>query len=111
MFTATADATGTAVITVQAVPAGLMWLVSQMGISTVPFRVGAACTVKRGLEFIANSGLASADTASGQPAIQLTATDVLTATFTGLTKGDEALVTLFVEEIDWQNNPTPRWVV
>lgn len=99
------------IVRVESVPSGLLWIVDQIGISTNPFRVGASCTIKRGLEFIANSAIASADTAGGQPAILLTSSDVLTAEFIGMTAGDQVALTLFVEEIVWTNNPVPKWVV
>lgn len=111
LYEATAVASGAAVIQVQDVPKGLLWIVQQISVSTNVFRVGATCVVKRNASFITNTALGSADSAYRAPALLLSASDTLFITWAGLTVGDQAQACLFYEEYEWSNNPTLRGVV
>lgn len=109
--TAIADSTGAAVVSISLNNAGLVWVVAQVSNESVPFRVGATAIIRRNGRFIAGTSIGSADTAYGPPAILLRSGDVLTVTWAGLTKGDQAIATAFYDEQPDSAKPTPNVVV
>jgi hypothetical protein len=110
-LSANASAAGVATVTFIATPAGLMWVVPQVSLETVPFRVGATCTVRKNGRFLSSTALGSGDTAYGPPAIILYRGDQITFTWAGMTAGDECLATLFYSEQSWAEVPDPTTAV
>lgn len=111
-YTATASAAGLATVIVNdGPPKGLIWVVAQISIETVIFRVGSTAIVRRNGRFIANSSLGSGDTAYGPPAILVNNIGALTCDWSGLTPGDQAIMTIFYQEQDNSAEPNPDFVV
>lgn len=109
--TAIADATGAAVATISLNNSGLVWIVAQISVETVPFRVGCTAVIRRNGIFVAGSPQGSSDTAYGPPAILLRTGDQLTVTWAGLTKGDQGKATAFYAEQPDSATPTANVVV
>jgi len=108
-FTAQAGSDGTATVTIPPVLSGLQWTISQSSIESIPLRGGASCTTKLNGNMVTTSQVIPA-TASGAPAINVQAGDVLTYQFAGLTQGDTAKVTIFYNESQWGSPPNYSWV-
>lgn len=96
--TTTAAADGTATVTFTAVPTGLEWVVSQVGIETLPPRNGATATIRKNGRYITSSALGSGSSASGPPFITLTSHDVLTVTWANMALGDTCVAVLLYSE-------------
>lgn len=95
-----ANAAGIAVARFQLNRSGIVWVVSQIAVRTSPPRPNAAVTVTRNGQTMTTSSVVPA-TAGGQPFYRLNNSDVLEATFTGLTLNDDAIVTLSYSESLW----------
>lgn len=104
-YSAIADSTGTGVVTFSSVPAGLVWVVSQMSFETNPVALGSLVTIRRNDRFI-SQGYGSASTASGTPFLLLNPTDIMSFTWTGMSEGDECIVTLYYTQTTWQAGQT-----
>lgn len=110
-LSATANASGVAVIQFQPVAAGLIWIVPQYSVETLPFRVGSTCTIRKNGRFVSSTSLGSGDTAYGPPALILNRGDILLFTWAGMTSGDECLATLFYKEQAWSEDIDPTTAV
>lgn len=108
-FTALADASGNATVTIPPVKSGLQWTVPQFSVESIPTRVGASCVTRMNGNLITSTQVVPS-TAAGVPAILVNAGDVLTFTFAGLTQGDTAKVTLSYNEALWGTPPRSDWV-
>ena len=111
VYSATANAAGVAVVTINDVTAGMQRVVAQWSNETTVFRVGSTCTVRRDGRFVSGSSLGSGDTAFGPPAFLMSPTTVMTFTIAGLMSNDEAIVTLFGTESTFNTSPDPNVVV
>jgi hypothetical protein len=96
--TATAAADGTATVTFAAVPTGLVWVVGQIGIETLPPRNGSTATVRKNGRYITSTALGSGSSASGPPFISISSHDVLTVQWAGMTQGDTCAAILLYSE-------------
>lgn len=98
-----AGASGTATLTIsgESIPTGVVWVVSQISIETLPVRTTASATVRLNGRYISSSAQGSASSAQGPPYISLTSHDVLTIVWTGLTLNDSCIGTLLYNEHIW----------
>lgn len=106
-----ADATGTAVVSVDGPSRGLQWIIPMFSNEVNPFRVGSTFVVRRNGRFVTSTSLGSGDTAYGPPALLMNPGDTLVGTFSGLTQGDQAIFTIFYSEVAASAVPTPDVVV
>lgn len=108
----TANATAVTPTIVQVVPnkSGVQWVVAQLGAETVPFRGTASTVVKLNGRYVTSSAVLPSS-AGGQPYITLQSKDLLTVEFSGMTAGDQAIVTVFYVETLWGTVPTGEIVV
>lgn len=94
-----AAANGAATLTLQPVPTGLEWIVSQTSVESIPARNGSSITIRKNGRYITSTPLSlGAAAASGPPSIMLTSHDVLTLVFAGMTAGDTCIGTLLYTE-------------
>jgi hypothetical protein len=93
-----ADSTGTCVVTLAEPQGGLRWIIWQMTVETIPVRSGAQATIRRNGRYITSTISASGSSAQGPPALAFNPGDVITVTWTGMTQGDECIVTTLYEE-------------
>lgn len=107
---AKADGTCQAVVN-DGPPKGLVWVIAQISIETTVFRAGATAVIRRDGRFVANSSLASSDTAYGPPPIMQNHNGAVTCDWAGLTVGDQAIMTIFYDEQDNGAKPNPDFVV
>lgn len=103
-YTAVATAAGTASLTISPDKSGIQWTIAQLGFETQPFRATAQCTVRLNGNYLTSTAVAPAST-SGQPAVNLQATDKLTFDFVGMTAGDTAIITAYYNESAWGTIP------
>lgn len=98
-----AGSSGTATVTVsgESIPTGMIWVVSQISIETIPSRVTASATVRKNGRYLTSSAQGSASSAQGPPYISLSSHDVLTVTWTGLSLNDSCIATLLYNEHIW----------
>lgn len=108
-FTAIANASGVAAVTVPPVLSGLQWTVAQSSVESLPTRSGVTCVTTLNGNLVTSTQVVPA-TAGGTPAINLQAGDTLVYTFAGLTQGDTAKVTLYYNESPWGTPPRTDWV-
>jgi hypothetical protein len=97
---ARAGSDGTATVTVQQNLAGLVWVVSQISVTSEPLRAAANCTVRRNGQLMTTTSIVPA-TAGGQPFYRLNSGDTLTFEFTNLTANDIARATVSYSESQW----------
>jgi len=98
--TAIAGAAGTAQVRIQHARSGIVWVVSQIGVTSSTLRSGSTATVSLNGQYITSAQFLP-QSAQGQPFITLTGADVLTIDFAGLTSGDTAIANLLYEEGLW----------
>jgi hypothetical protein len=105
-YTAFADASGNATITINDVKSGLTRVIGQISVEcNTAFRPGAACTIRMNRRYLTSTILASGDAAYNQPYVAQNTSDVITADFSGFQNKDELVVTLYCVEIPWTANP------
>lgn len=102
--TASADSTGTAVVTITPDKSGVQWTIAQLGVESVPPRGTATATIRLNGRYV-TSTIVMPQSAGGQPFINLQYNDQFTVTFSGLTVKDEAIVTYFYNESLWGTIP------
>jgi hypothetical protein len=95
-----ANAAGIAVCRFQLNRSGVVWVVSQISVRTSPARQNTSVTITRNGQTMTTTSVVPA-TAGGQPFYRLNNSDVLEATYTGLTVGDSAITTLSYSESLW----------
>lgn len=108
-FTATADVNGNATVTIPPVKSGLQWTIAQTSVESFPSRVGASCVASLNGNLVTSTQIIPS-AASGPPAFNIQAGDQLAFTFSGLTQGDVAKVTLYYNESAWGTPPNYSWV-
>lgn len=98
-----AGSSGTATLTIsgESIPTGVIWVVSQISVETLPVRVTASATVRKNSRYITSSSQGSASSAQGPPYISLSSHDVFTIVWTGLTLNDACIATLLYTEHIW----------
>lgn len=98
-----AAASGTATVTIsgESIPTGMVWVVSQISIETLPTRVTASATIRKNGRYLTSSAQGSASSAQGPPYISLTSHDILTIAWTGMTLNDSCIATLLYNEHIW----------
>lgn len=95
----TAGSDGTAVITFAGiVPTGLVWVIEQISVETIPARSGATVTIRKNGRFQTSSPLGSGATAQGPPTLWQRSHDVVTVNWSFLTQGDSCVATLTYSE-------------
>lgn len=105
-YTAFADSSGNAMITINDVKSGLTRVIGQISVECLTaFRVGASAVLRLNNRYLTSTILASGDTAYNQPYIAQNTSDVITAAFTGFQVKDELCVTVYCIEIPWTANP------
>lgn len=111
-------ANGTAVAVLGQVPAGLQWIVYQVGAETVPARNGSTVTLRKNGRFLSSAPLTSAPdgssagaSASGPPAFAVHPGDQMSANFAGMTSGDSCSVTWYYNEYPWGSQLPPGMAV
>lgn len=97
--TGTANASGNATVTYQHNKTGIWWIIWQWTVETIPFRSGARSATRRNGRYVASTVSGGGASAQGPPAMLLEPSDVLEFTWTGLTLGDQAIATLYYEEV------------
>lgn len=102
-----AGASGTAVVTIsgESVPTGIVYVISQLSVETLPVRTSATATVRKNGRYISSTAQGSASSAQGPPYISITSHDVLTITWTGMTLNDSCIATLLYNEHIWGQTP------
>lgn len=103
-FSATVKADGTCLINISPDKSGIQWTVGQTGVESVPTRATGTVTTRLNGNYLTSTATMPAS-AGGQPAINMQATDTLSFLFTGLTVGDNAIVTLYYTETPWGTIP------
>lgn len=84
-FSATANASGVATITISPNTKQRTWVVRQLSIETVGTApLGSQCTVRKNGSFVTLM-IAQADSAGDEPPVTLYGSDQMTVTWTGLT--------------------------
>lgn len=98
-----AGANGTATVTVsgESVPSGIIYVVSQLSVETLPVRTTATATVRKNGRYLSSTAQGSASSAQGPPYISLSSHDILTITWTGMTLNDSCIATLLYNEHVW----------
>lgn len=86
-------------MTVEHGKTGLWWIVWQWTVETNPVRTSARATARRNGRYITSTLVGSGSSAQGAPALKLEASDVFTMDWVGLTSGDQAVLTLLLEEV------------
>lgn len=99
---ARADASGTAVITVNPVLSGIIWIVSQVSVEAITSQVAVTSIFRKNGRYITSSNQGSSSTAGGSPSISCKSGDVLTMTWQGLVLNDTAILTMLYSELTWQ---------
>lgn len=97
---ARADAAGEATCLIQHNKSGLIWIVSQLAVESIPERSAARTFVYRNDRFLTSSSIVPAS-AQGKPFYRLNAGDKLEVRFDNLTSGDTAIVTVSYNEAEW----------
>ena len=97
-FTATADAGGTAVVTVRPGQKLRTWVITQVSVEMSTAPIGTACVIRKNGALV-TPVVATGDAATGDPPVVLYGSDVLTITWTGATPGDVGTVLVFYDEV------------
>jgi hypothetical protein len=96
---ALADSTGTGTITFAPVQGGLQWIIWQIAVETIPVRTGNTATLRRNGRYISSTVTGSSASSQGPPALAYNPGDTMTMTWTGMTEGDECIVTVLYEQV------------
>lgn len=100
----TAGAAGTATTTMGPIPTGVQWTVWQISVETNPARAGSSVVVRKNFRIVSSAALSlGAASAQAPPALVINPGDLLTATWAGMTAGDNCLVTWFYSEAPWSS--------
>lgn len=91
---------GTAVVRIQHNRSGIVWVVSQIAVESIPARPAANATIRRNGRYITSTATLPAS-AQGQPFYQLNASDLIEVSFANLGVGDNAIVSLLYTEDIW----------
>lgn len=96
-YTATVDSNGDAVVSFQ-VSNGLdTWNVLQVSVEMPDAPSGATCDVRKN-DYLVTPIIPTADTAAGDPPVQLYPSDVLTVEWSNCTPGDVGKVVIFYDD-------------
>lgn len=97
--TVTANAQGAGTITFADVPTGVEWVISQIGIETLPFvAAGCSAVVRKNGRFVTSSNQAGSASAGGQPYFLCRAGDSYTVEFTGGPANGSLVAVLYYNE-------------
>lgn len=96
-FTATANASGAAVVTIKTRTRLQTWTVTQVSVEMPSAPIGTTCELRRN-GFLVTPLVGTGDAASGDPPVILRGTDVLTVTWAGATPGLVGKVLIFFDD-------------
>lgn len=108
--TAIANSAGTATVTYQHGKAGIQQVISQISVESIPKRLGSQAEVRLNGRYVTSTNAGSNQSASGPPYLVLDSFDTITVTWTGLTSGDQAILTLFLTERLWTSTTSTQEV-
>lgn len=107
----TADSSGNGTVTIAEVPTGIQWVVSQVGIETVPAGTAVPAVIRLNGRFVTSSANASSDAAQGPPYITINPGDQLTITWSGAPSRCSLIANIYLTEYPYgQINPNAQVV-